>query len=98
MRNKIDGVRQSRSGQHYFAALQRSVVLFLGLAFVVISSAAIGPMASASRPNVIVIITDDQGFGDFGVTGNSILDTPHLDRLASQSVTFERFYVSLPRV
>lgn len=45
------------------------------------------------RPNVIVIITDDQGYGDLGVHGNSIVRTPNIDRLASQSVELERFHV-----
>ncbi|MEM6258627.1 MAG: arylsulfatase [Planctomycetota bacterium] len=47
-----------------------------------------------AKPNIIVIITDDQGYGDFGITGNSVLDTPNLDRFAMQSTRFDRFYVS----
>lgn len=54
---------------------------------------ALAVQASA-RPNVIVIMTDDQGYGDFGVTGNPILDTPNLDAFAGQSLSFDRFYVS----
>jgi arylsulfatase A-like enzyme len=46
------------------------------------------------RPNVLLIISDDQGWGDFGFHGNSILKTPHLDRLAGQSVELTAFYVS----
>jgi arylsulfatase A-like enzyme len=42
---------------------------------------------------VIVIITDDQGYGDMGVHGNSRLRTPNLDRLARQSVQLKKFYV-----
>ena len=51
-------------------------------------------MAASARPNIIVIITHDQGYGDFGVTGNTVLDTPHLDAFAGQSASFDRFYVS----
>ena len=47
-----------------------------------------------ARPNVVLIITDDQGYGDLGSHGNPKLHTPNLDRLAGQSVQFERFYVS----
>jgi arylsulfatase A-like enzyme len=44
-------------------------------------------------PNVIVIITDDQGYGDLGVHGNPRIRTPNLDRLARQSVRLKQFYV-----
>ena len=46
------------------------------------------------RPNVILIITDDQGYGDLGVTGNHHLKTPVLDAFAKESVRFNNFYVS----
>ncbi|MEM7232234.1 MAG: arylsulfatase [Planctomycetota bacterium] len=50
--------------------------------------------AKASKPNIVVVITDDQGYGDLGSTGNRVLDTPHLDRLAAQSARLTSFYVS----
>ena len=46
------------------------------------------------RPNVILIMTDDQGYGDLACHGNTILDTPNMDRLHSQSVRFTNFHVS----
>lgn len=49
---------------------------------------------AATPPNIILIITDDQGYGDLGFHGNPVLKTPHLDRLAEESVILERFYVS----
>ncbi len=48
----------------------------------------------ASRPNVILIITDDQGYGDLGFTGNPHVKTPVLDKFASESIRFNEFYVS----
>ena len=51
-------------------------------------------LTTARLPNVIVIITDDQGYGDLGSTGNPHVSTPHLDRLAAESVVFDRFFVS----
>ncbi len=45
------------------------------------------------RPNIIVVMTDDQGYGDVGAHGNSLLRTPHLDRLHSESVRFTDFHV-----
>lgn len=47
-----------------------------------------------NHPNVILIMSDDQGWGDFGVHGNPIIETPHLDQLAKNSVSWENFYVS----
>ncbi|MEX0315847.1 MAG: sulfatase-like hydrolase/transferase, partial [Allomuricauda sp.] len=46
------------------------------------------------RPNVILIITDDQGYGDLGITGNDQIKTPVLDQFAKESVRFNNFYVS----
>lgn len=47
----------------------------------------------AIKPNVLLIVTDDQGYGDLSIHGNPILKTPHLDRLGEDSVRFDRFYV-----
>jgi arylsulfatase A len=49
---------------------------------------------SAEKPNVLLIITDDQGYGDFGVSGNTIVQTPVLDKFAWEGIQFERFFVS----
>jgi len=49
---------------------------------------------SLARPNIILCITDDQGFGDLGFHGNPDIQTPVMDRLARQSVRFSNFYVS----
>lgn len=46
------------------------------------------------HPNVILIITDDQGYGDLGITGNSLIKTPYIDRFAKQSLRFNDFHVS----
>ena len=46
------------------------------------------------KPNIILIITDDQGYGDIGYNGNSHIKTPNLDLLATNSMRFNNFYVS----
>lgn len=44
-------------------------------------------------PNVVLIMTDDQGWGDLSINGNDNLSTPNIDRLAESGVSFDRFYV-----
>ena len=46
------------------------------------------------RPNVILIMTDDQGYGDLGIKGNPLIRTPNIDALARESAEMIRFYVS----
>lgn len=54
----------------------------------------VGGRALAERPNVILIMTDDQGYGDLSCHGNPILQTPQLDHLHSESVRLTDFHVS----
>ena len=47
-----------------------------------------------SKPNFIFILTDDQGYGDVNAHGHPYLKTPNMNRLRSESVSFDNFYVS----
>lgn len=49
--------------------------------------------AAAAPPNIVLIISDDQAWTDYGFMGHPIVTTPHLDKLASQSLTFKNGYV-----
>ncbi|MDI1334552.1 MAG: arylsulfatase [Lacunisphaera sp.] len=49
--------------------------------------------AEPSRPNVILIVTDDQGYGDIAVHGNTMIRTPQMDRLHDESARFTNFHV-----
>jgi arylsulfatase A-like enzyme len=51
-------------------------------------------VAVEARPNVILVMTDDQGYGDLGCHGNPILKTPNLDQLHAESIRFTDFHVS----
>lgn len=69
-----------------------------GLLIVVWAAAIAGaanstPIEAAERPNVVLILADDQGWGDLSVHGNTNLATPHIDSLARDGALFERFFV-----
>jgi arylsulfatase A-like enzyme len=51
------------------------------------------PIVAADKPNVILIITDDQGYGDVGAHGNEILKTPNLDALHKESIRLTDYHV-----
>jgi arylsulfatase A-like enzyme len=67
--------------------------LNLILPFLCLLSAAVFAAAD-TKPNILLIMTDDQGYGDLSIHGNPHLSTPHLDKLAKAGVQFERFYVN----
>lgn len=52
--------------------------------------------AAADRPNVILAMTDDQGWGDTGYNGHPVLKTPTLDAMARAGLRFDRFYSGAP--
>ena len=74
---------------HFFC---KGLILFY---LVIITSCAQSiNVDNTDKPNVILIMTDDQGIGDFGFTGNPYIKTPQLDKLAEQSLNLTNFYVS----
>src|SRR5581483_10108349 len=55
-----------------------------------------GPIRAAdapAKPNVVIILADDQGWGDLSINGNTNLRTPHIDGMARDGARFERFFV-----
>ena len=50
----------------------------------------------ASKPNIVLILGDDQAWTDYGFMGHEVIKTPHLDKLAKESLTLERGYVVSP--
>lgn len=63
------------------------------LALLCFTPAAVAEL-EGSRPNIVFILTDDQGYGDLSAHGNPILKTPNLDQLRGESVRFADFMVS----
>ncbi len=55
---------------------------------------AAGALLHAQRPNIIVILADDVGYGDLGCYGSKVIATPHLDRMAREGARFTDFYVA----
>jgi arylsulfatase len=53
-----------------------------------------GTSLAAPKPNVLVLITDDQGYGELSAHGNPLLRTPHLDRLRAESIRLTDFHVA----
>jgi len=67
----------------------------VGLSSTLVSSCQIhqGKSNIKKKPNVILVLTDDQGYADVGFHGNPHVKTPHLDSFAAKAVEFEQFYV-----
>lgn len=63
----------------------------LSLIFILCASAT--SVFSQQKPNVIIIMTDDQGYGEIAAHGNPLIKTPHLDKLHSESTRFTDFHV-----
>jgi arylsulfatase A-like enzyme len=64
------------------------------LSFTCLSASLSAAGLAGKKPNVIFLLTDDQGYGDVSCHGNPILQTPHMDRLYNEGVRFEDFCVS----
>ncbi|MDH3583241.1 MAG: sulfatase-like hydrolase/transferase [Phycisphaerae bacterium] len=54
----------------------------------------VGPASAADRPNIVLVMCDDLGWGDVGFNGNQVIRTPHLDAMAAAGMKFNRFYAA----
>ncbi len=73
-----------------------SIVACIGLAALSQMSIAEQETASADRPNFILCMADDQGWGDVGYNGHERLKTPVLDEMAASCLRLDRFYAAAP--
>ena len=71
-------------------------ICFLSLCFVIAGGAAEVDAAEGGRPNIVLVLIDDMGWGDFSCFGNRAARTPNVDRLASEGLRFTQFYVNAP--
>jgi arylsulfatase len=69
-------------------------LLGLGLGWWLTGTAPAAPRPATERPNLIVVLLDDAGYGDFSITGNPTTRTPNLERMAQEGLRFSQFYCS----
>ena len=84
---RVLGRRSHRKGR-------RVELLVCGAILLVLSGAKTIAAEQGARPNIILIMTDDMGYGDLGVTGNPVIRTPHLNAMSKRSASMTTFYVS----
>ncbi len=72
--------------------LLRSVLL-ISCAFLLQSSVQAASADLPQRPNIVVFLADDAGWGDYGINGNQMANTPHIDSIGHRGARFDRFYV-----
>lgn len=65
-------------------------------AIAVLASSMLHADDTLRRPNIILCMADDLGWGDTGYNGHPVLQTPHLDQMAREGLRFERFYAAAP--
>ena len=64
--------------------------------FLLLTCLVWGSLSTGKTPNVVLIVSDDQGYRDLGCFGSDEIKTPHLDRLAKGGVKLTNFYVAWP--
>jgi arylsulfatase A-like enzyme len=72
----------------------KEIKFVIGIACIVLSACSFPQESSSVPPNVIVVMTDDQGYGEFSFNGNPVSNTPNIDRLAKQGTQFTDFHVA----
>lgn len=76
--------------------MDRRSFLFSSVASAALAACVSPQMAAVSgrKPNLIVVLADDLGYGDLGVFGNGVIRTPNIDRMAAEGVRLTTFYAS----
>ena len=74
----------------------RTIPILRAILAMLLSSAAFISATAADRPNIILILTDDMGFGDIGSYGGKFAPTPNLDRMAKEGIRFTQYYSASP--
>ena len=73
--------------------VENRIMKYLSLLFIL---TVLSLNALADQPNIILVMADDQGWGQMGYYDHPVLKTPHLDEMAQHSLRFDRFYAAAP--
>lgn len=79
-----------------FTLIQRLMIALLSILCICAIGVRLATAAEAARPNVVLIVADDLGYGELGCYGGKEIPTPHLDALAAGGVRFTSGYVTAP--
>ncbi len=74
--------------------MYRALLFAVGISLSILGLGAPVSAAAPAKPNIIIVMPDDVGYGDFSCHGNPIVKTPHVDAFREQSVRFTNFHVS----
>ena len=73
--------------------VEKTLQSIVFVSFLLLGSMAYG---QASKPNIIYILSDDQAWSDYGFMGHPFIETPNIDKMAYEGLTFTRGYVTAP--
>lgn len=76
--------------------MDKRLLLSATLLSVIATCAAAAPQDDGRQPNIIFIFADDWGYGDLGIHGSTFVETPNIDRMASEGIDFVNFTVNSP--
>ena len=68
------------------------LITLLAIAGGSVAQQRISTNRTTTRPNIVLIVADDLGYGDIGINGQKLIKTPNIDRLAAQGIQFNQFY------
>ena len=66
------------------------------LLLVVLAAIFSNAVLAAGKPNIVLVMADDQGWGDMAYNGHPLLKTPNFDKAAATGLRFDRFYAAAP--
>ena len=84
----------SGSEPNKYEGMRKLVLLLIG--FYLLFTLGCSTEKSKQKPNIVLVFIEDMGWGDFSCFGNTDAQTPNIDKLASEGISFEQFYVNSP--
>ena len=76
---------------------RRSFLKTVGIAFAALNTTCSNfPKTTSKKPNIILCMADDMGWGDTGYNGHPVLKTPNLDKMSREGIRFDRYYAAAP--